>query len=130
MVFSQTSDATHPFAMPHWQTAGASGNLDAPPVDSETAALFRSVLCPLIRQSASWPGLMDRLRAKGYGLTFRGGRLFLTNHTTGARVCSLRFLGMPLADLVARLDRPIVRALPGRQADGELLRAPPAPRKT
>ena len=91
-------------------------------MDSETAALFRASLCPLIRQSVSWPGLMDTLRAKGFGLAFRDGRLFLTNSVTGTRVCTLRFLGMPLRDLVARLGRPIVRALPGQRADGELLR--------
>lgn len=115
---------------PIWQADGVSGNLDVPPVDSETAALFRATLRPLISQSVSWPALMDTLRDKGYGLAFRGGRLFLTNLSTGARVCSLRFLGMPLRELVARLGRPIVRALPGHQADGELLRHPPAQRRT
>jgi len=122
--------APHPLPSPLRQADGASGNLDAPPVDSETAALFRAALCPLISQSVSWPALMDILRDKGYGLAFRGGRLFLTNLSTGTRVCSLRFLGMPLRDLVARLGRPNVRALPGHQADGELLRTPPAPRKS
>lgn len=109
-------------AAPLWQSAGAPGNLDAPEVDSETAALFRATMCPLITQSVSWTALMDTLRAKGYGLAFRNGRLILTNHETGRRVCSLRFLGMPLADLVQRLGRPIVRALPGQHANGELLR--------
>lgn len=104
-----------------------SGNPDTPLVDSETAALFRATLCPLISQSVSWPALMDTLRDKGFGLAFRSGRLFLTNHNTGARVCSFRFLGIPLRDLVARLGRPIVRALPGRAADGEVLRETPKP---
>lgn len=94
-------------------------------VDSETAALFRAFLRPLFDQSASWPALIDTLRAKGYGLGFRNGRLCLTEHVTGARLCSLRFLGMRLSDLVARLGRPFVRALPGRQANGDLLRNPP-----
>jgi len=73
---------------------------------------------------------MARLKGKGYGLAFRDGRLFLTDHATGKRACSTRFLGIPLADLVARLGRPIVRTLPGRKADGELLRNPSAERKT
>lgn len=125
MIPNQAADTPLPFPAPHWQSAGSTDNLDAPPVDSETAALFRASLQPLFSQSVSWPALMDRLRTKGYGLAFRDGRLFLTDHRTGARVCSLRFLGMTLVDLVARLGRPIVRALPGRKADGEFLRARP-----
>ena len=112
-----------------WLPAGGMGDLDAPAVDSETAALFRASLRPVITRSASWPALLDGLRSKGYGLAFRDGRLFLTNYHTGARVCSLRFLGMSLTDLVDRLGRPSVRALPGRKADGELLCAPPIARK-
>jgi hypothetical protein len=126
MVIScPTPDIAQPIPAQHWRSLGASGNLDAPEVDCETAALFRASLRPLISKSVSWPGLMDALRVKGFGLAFRGGRLFLTNHTTGSRICSLRFLGMPLAELVAQLGRPIVRALPGQRADGELLREPP-----
>jgi len=109
---------------PLWQPAGALGKRGSPQVDSETAALFRAVLRPLIAQSVSWSSLMDTLRHKGYGLAFRDGRLFLTTHETGKRVCSLRFLGMPLRDLVARLGRPVVRAIPGRRADGILMQRP------
>lgn len=109
--------------MPPWQDA-TKGNLDVAPIDSETAALFRAVLRPLIVQAVSWPGLLDALAAKGYGLAFREGRLFLTSQATGRRVCSLRFLGTPLGDLVARLGRPIVRALPGEGGDAELRRTP------
>lgn len=125
MTPEQAPKTTLPDTAPHWHTGGTAGNLDAPEVDSETAALFRASLCPLISRSTSWPAMMDELRTKGYGLAFRDGRLFLTSHETGRRVCSLRFLGMPLVDLVARLGRPIVRALPGQRADGELLRDPP-----
>lgn len=125
MESSQAANANQHFPDPNWQSAGGSGNPDAPAVDSETAALFRASLCPLITQSASWPALLDTLRTKGYGLAFREGRLFLTNFETGARVCSFRFLGLPLRALVAQLGRPIVRALPGRRADGELMRQTP-----
>jgi len=124
MTFDHKPDDPQLFPDPSWQSGGA-GNPDTPEVDSETAALFRAVLRPLIVQANSWSNLLDTLGAKGYGLTFRGGRLFLTSQATGRRVCSLRFLGLPLVDLVARLGRPIVRALPGQHADGELLRAPP-----
>lgn len=122
MSSGQAFEISQPFPAPRWQPAGALGNTGTPQVDSETAALFRAALRPLISKSVSWPALMDALRAKGYALAFRDGRLFLTNHATGKRVCSLRFLGMPLTDLVERLGRPIVRALPGHRANGELLR--------
>ncbi len=122
MISNRSPEPHDSFPEPLWQHAVNTGNLDAPPVDSETAALFRAALCPVIDQSSNWPTLMDRLRAKGYGLAIRDGRLFLTNHLTGARVCSFRFLGLPLAALVARLGRPVVRALPGQRADGEVLR--------
>jgi hypothetical protein len=125
MMFDHTPNDPQPFPEPSWQT-GNNANLDVPEVDSETAALFRAVLRPLIVQSISWSNLLDTLDTKGYGLTFRDGRLFLTSQSSGRRVCSLRFLGLPLVDLVARLGRPIVRVQPGKRADGEILRTPPA----
>ena len=110
---------------PQWHRRVTSNNLDAPPVDSETAAMFRAMLYPAITQSPNWSTLADRLRIKGYGLAMRDGRLFLTCEQTGAPVCSFRFLGMPLVDLVARIGRPIVRALPGQPGDGDLMDARP-----
>ncbi|MFT7596244.1 MAG: hypothetical protein ACI8R4_003579 [Paracoccaceae bacterium] len=90
-------------------------------LDSETAALIRAVLRPLFECPDSWFQLTEQLRNNGYSLAFRAGRLCLTDHATGNRLCSLRFLGIGLRDLVARLGRPVVRPLPGRPADGELL---------
>lgn len=96
-------------------------------VDSETAALIRAVLRPLFERPDSWFALLGQLRDNGYSLAFRAGRLCLTDHATGNRLCSLRFLGITLSDLVARLGRPVVRALPGRTADGELQCHAPVP---
>jgi len=124
MISEQAFEFPQSFPAPLWQPAGVLGKLGTPQVDSETAALFRAVLRPLIAQSVSWSSLMEALRLKGYGLAFRDGRLFLINHETGKRVCSLQFLGIPLCDLVERLGRPIVRALPGRRADGILMQKP------
>jgi len=124
MISGPAFEFPQSFPAPLWQPAGVLGNRGTPQVDSETAALFRAVLRPLIAQSVSWSALMDALRGKGYGLAFRDGRLFLINYETGRRVCSLRFLGMPLRDLVKRLGRPIVRASPGARANGEVLHAP------
>lgn len=90
-------------------------------LDFETAILFRSCLAPVFDQAQSWPALVDGLATKGYGLAIRHGRLVLTEHDSGKRVCSMRFLGTSLADLAARLGRPCVRALPGQTAAGELL---------
>ena len=123
----QTPESDIGHLTPVWHQKVTSNNLDAPPVDSETAALFRASLYPVISQSPNWATLADRLRIKGYGLAMRDGRLFLTSQQTGARVCSFRFLGLPLADMVARLGRPIVRALPGNQGDGDISGAHPQP---
>ena len=130
-VFDPTLDTPPLFAFPDRIVGENTRNPNTPvssaleTVDSETAAQFRAFLRPLFGQSASWPALIDTLRAQGYGLAFRDGRLCLTEHLTGTRLCSLRFLGIRLSDLVARLGRPFVRALPGRQANGDLLRDPP-----
>ena len=99
-------------------------------VDSETAALIRAVLRPLFDHPDSWVSLLNQLRDNGYGLAFRAGRLCLTDHATGHRLCSLRFLGITLSDLVTRLGRPIVRALPGQSADGELMHHAPMAHQT
>ena len=125
MTSHQTLETDVSNLTPQWHRRVTPNNLDAPPVDSETAAMFRAMLYPAINQSHSWSTLADRLRIKGYGLTIRDGRLFLTCQKTGARVCSFRFLGMPLVDLVARIGRPIVRALPGQSGDGDILDVQP-----
>jgi len=127
MISGQEFEFPQSFPGPLWQPANVLGKPGTPQLDSETAALLRAILRPLIAQSVSWPALMDALRHKGYGLAFRDGRLFLISYDTGKRVCSLRFLGSPLVDLVERLGRPIVRALPGARANGEVLRAPSVP---
>jgi hypothetical protein len=95
-------------------------------LDCETAALLRSVLLPLFEQSRSWNGLIDRLHSKGYLMEFRNGLLCLTDQRDGNRICGLRFLGLDLGDLTARLGRPFVLARPGNMADGLVLRQAPA----
>lgn len=94
--------------------------------DCETAVLLRAVIRPIFEQSSSWSGLIDRLTAKGYCLVFRRGALCLTDISSGARICGLRFLGLSLRDLVGRMGRPFVVARPGGMADGDILRHPPS----
>ena len=88
-------------------------------LDSESAALLRAALQPVFEQAATWEDLLSVLRGKGYGLVFRGERLVLVSADGGQRLCTTRFLGRPLADLVTRLGRPAVRAVPGRLGAGE-----------
>ncbi|WP_170460500.1 hypothetical protein [Ruegeria arenilitoris] len=94
-------------------------------MDCETAALLRAVIRPLFAGAASWAGLADTLREKGYRLAFQSGRMCLMDRATGKRLCGLRFLDIELKDLVRRMGRPVVVAR-GDRADGELLRARPA----
>lgn len=90
-------------------------------LDCETAALFRAFLFPILDRSASWRSLTRNLRDKGYELALQEGRLVLLDRDSGARLCFMRALGLPLADLVARLGRPHIRPLPGPSARGVIL---------
>lgn len=99
-----------------------------PDYDSETAALLRCALRPLFEQAQSWDMLSRGMLQRGYRMSFRNGRLCLIREADGARICGLRFLGLELRDLVARLGRPVVRASRGSHADGELLATATLPR--
>lgn len=105
--------------------APAPGAFDTPDMDSESAALYRAWLCPLLERADSWSGLTATLNAKGYGLAIRQGRLVLVRRDTGEALCSLRFLGTSLRELADRLGRPMVRAVPGGVASGELMTVRP-----
>lgn len=99
----------------------AAGHPLTPGMDSETAALLRAWLRPLLEHAPSWAVLARKLEDKGYGLAFRHGRLVLIRREDGALICTARFAGLPLRDMAQRLGRPAVRPLPGRYAAGELL---------
>lgn len=93
--------------------------------DCETAILLRAIFLPIFERATGWTGLIDTLQSKGYHLAFRSGLLCLTDQSSGTRICGLRFLGLRMQDLVARLGRPYVLAYAGQSADGEVLRHPP-----
>ena len=93
---------------------------DAPMLDSETTILMRSWIRPLVEQATNWPALADSLSRRGYALSFRRGRLWLTRAETGDKVYTMRHLGASTRDLAARLGRPAVRPLPGNPNRGEL----------
>ncbi len=90
--------------------------------DCETAYLLRAVILPIFDAAPCWDALIDLLEAKGYHPMFRGGELCLTRQSDGARICGLRFLGLDMRELVARLGRPCVLPCAGQMADGEILR--------
>lgn len=83
------------------------------PIDSETQALLRLFLAPILETASNWRELSDRLGSKGYGLGFRQGRLVILNDQ-GHAICTGRGLGVPLAAIAKRIGRPNIRA----QTDG------------
>ena len=88
---------------------------DAPAMlDSETACLMRSYMVPAIDAAQDWTDLNETLGRKGLEIGFRDGRLVFKRLDTGEEVCTGRFLGTPLRDLVRKLGRPCIKA----HADG------------
>lgn len=83
------------------------------PMDCETQALLRLFLSPILETASNWRELSDRLEKKGYGLSFRQGRLVILNDQ-GDAICTGRGLGVPLVAIAERIGRPSIRA----QADG------------
>ena len=83
--------------------------------------LLRAILFPLLDTACDWPALARGLAGKGYGLGIRRGRLVLLDLGNGRRLCSARYLGFGLRQLSARLGRPMIRPLPGRPGDGDLV---------
>ena len=88
-------------------------------LDCETAVLLRTCLKPIFEQATSWPDLIAALNSKEFSLAIRGGRLVLTDLASGSRICTTRFLGVPLADLARRLGRPSICARRGGHGCGE-----------
>jgi len=97
-----------PHAHAGWATAQTASGLPVP-LDCETLALLRLFLSPILETSNSWAELSDALRAKGYDLAFREGHLVVLNDL-GIPLCTGREIGVPLAEISARIGRPCVRA--------------------
>jgi hypothetical protein len=79
-------------------------------LDSETACLLRISMLPEIDAASDWKDLETRLGSKGFGLTFRDGRMIFVRLDDGQEICTGRFLGVPMTELADRLGRPNVRA--------------------
>lgn len=81
-------------------------------LDCETAVLLRQVVAQVFAAATSWPDLRRALRIEGFDFVFDDGRLILAETLRGSKICSCRFLGHPLASLVARFGK--LRARPPR----------------
>lgn len=80
------------------------------PLDSETRVLLNGFLTPILERAGSWTDLRAQLAAKGYGISFRAGRMVLMNIESGDALCTGRTLGVPLRMLAHRLGRPAIKA--------------------
>ncbi|MEX0348565.1 MAG: hypothetical protein AB3N15_04000 [Paracoccaceae bacterium] len=93
-------------------------------IDCETAILIRSVFLPIFNRVSTWTALIDEMQAREYSIAFRGATFSIIDDRNGQRLCGLRFLGLSMQDLVARMGRPKVVVRSGRGADAELVRDP------
>ncbi len=89
-----------------WETAKKTMGLPAP-LDCESRALLRLFLAPILENASTWAALDDALRAKGYDLVFREGHLVILNDL-GVPLCTGRDIGVPMAEIAARIGRPNV----------------------
>ncbi|EPX79783.1 hypothetical protein [Salipiger mucosus] len=99
--------------MMRFVTPDRAGRADAGAVpsgpDCETAALLRQFLTPIFEAARSWRDLAERLDRRGYGVTFRLGRMLVFDRETGTALCTGTSMGVPLRELAARLGRPVLR---------------------
>lgn len=91
-----------------WTDATATPSLPAP-LDCETRALVRQFLAPILETSTSWADMGERLAAKGYRLGFLSGHLVIRT-SDGTALCTGSGIGIPLAEISARIGRPCVKA--------------------
>lgn len=110
LTFSADDGAPPPPTL--WTTQAR--DRDESRMDCETAASLRCHLRADFETAPDWAALVGRLAAKGFELAFDEGRLGLVHRRTGIVLCTCRFLGYGLPDLVARLGKPQVDAATGR----------------
>ncbi len=87
------------------------------PLDSETAAMLRMVLRPVLDGATDWRGLSRALARKGYRLAFRDGRMLIVDGYSDQAISTGAAIGAPLRALAERLGRPPLRLVDdGRSA--------------
>lgn len=84
----------------HWRAPETGNRLDC-----ETGILLRRTLALVFTNASCWQTLQSKLNERGFGLGFRDGRLMLTDINNETFICSCRFLGWPLPDLVSRFGK-------------------------
>lgn len=88
------------------------------PPESETLALLRGFLAPILETASSWEDLHNQLVAKDYGIAFRQGHLVILNGHTSEAICTGAMLGTPLREIARRIGKPAVKAhVGGRTGD-------------
>lgn len=74
-------------------------------LDCETMTLLRCFLMPIMETASDWCEMVNRFRAKGYGIGLRGDRLVVLNEA-GEAICTGSSLGMPLVSIMRRIGPP------------------------
>lgn len=102
MFFSQDFSDAAPVAVAAaapttWGAARVAGRLDA-----EMTAYLSAHVLPEFDAAQSWSDLMTRLRAKGFTLRGRNGRMVLKDRSAGTDICHTRELGVTTRELQSR----------------------------
>ena len=106
IVSQFTQDPAEPVVQIAWKHAQSDRN-----PDFETGIFLRSLVLPAFEKAETWRDLVAALDSVGFGLTIQKGRLTLTDCHSGEQICTGRYLGMALKDLVKRFGKPIVKSL-------------------
>ena len=99
----------------HWKHEG-----DIQP-DFESGILLRSLVLPAFEAASSWCALAEALDSIGFGLAIKDGHLTLIDADQGISICTGRFLGKPLVEMVENLGKPVIRATVSGDASGEFV---------
>ena len=68
-------------------------------LDSELASQLRILLRPEFEAAQSWSELCQALKAKGFSLRVKQGRLRLVDSLSRVDICSTGYLGFPIGQL-------------------------------
>jgi hypothetical protein len=71
--------------------------------------MLRLFLAPILETATTWTELAERLAQKGFALTFRHGHLVILSDE-GAPLCTGSDMGVPMAEISARIGRACVTA--------------------
>lgn len=110
------TQSAHSVESVHWKATETCDNPDV-----ESAILLRGLVLPAFEYATNWAQLVDALGSIGFGLAIKQGRLTLTDADSGTSICTARFLGKTLAEMSAKLGKPVIRAHPSCDGSGVLV---------